>query len=80
VSPSVTLRDILLGGQGLHHLDDGEVGDSLDFWVLGEVEVLLGEKDALCNWVGKDGSKGGEKIVRYFYRGKEGDDWNWRRD
>jgi hypothetical protein len=66
VSPSVTLGDILLGGQGLHHLDDGEVGDSLDFWVLGEVEVLLGEKNALCNWVGKGGSKGGGEECEIF--------------
>lgn len=49
MSPSITLGDILLGGQGLHELDDSEIGHSLDFWVLGEVEVLLSKEDALCN-------------------------------
>lgn len=61
MSPSITLGDVLLGGQGLHHLDYGEVGDSLDFWVLWEVEILLGEEDALCKWE-RIGVEGGEKM------------------
>ena len=47
VPPGEALGDVLFRFQGLHELDDLEVGDTGDLRVLGEVEVLLSEEDAL---------------------------------
>jgi len=53
VPPRKPLGDVLLRLQTLHQLDDLEVGHARDLRVLREVEVLLGEEDALCG--GKNG-------------------------
>jgi len=51
MAPSVALGHILLGLQALHHLDHLEVGHAFNLRVIGEVEVLLGEQDALLEEV-----------------------------
>ena len=45
--PGELSLDISLGGQGLHQLDDFEVGDALDEWVVGSIEVLGSDQDTL---------------------------------
>lgn len=48
VAPRVALGHELLALQALHELDHLEVGHALDLGVSGQVVVLLGEEDTLC--------------------------------
>jgi hypothetical protein len=48
VAPGEALSDVLLGVEGLHQLDDLQVGHIQLIGVLGLVEVLLGLQDTLC--------------------------------
>lgn len=57
--PRKPLGDVLLRLQTLHQLDDLEVGHARDLRVLREVEVLLGEEDALCGGRTGGGVSGG---------------------
>jgi len=47
--PGKALGDILLGLKALHKLDDLEVRDRLDLWVLLQVEVLGRVQYTLCS-------------------------------
>lgn len=47
VTPSKLLGDQTLGEEGLHCLDDMQIGNCLQFGVLGGVEVLLRHHDSL---------------------------------
>ena len=51
VSPVVGFRHVSAGPQGLHRLDDLEVGYALELWVLGSVEILLGYHNTLLEEV-----------------------------
>ena len=46
--PGKALCDKLPALEGLHQLDDLQVGNARNFWVLRQVEVLLGKQHALC--------------------------------
>ncbi len=48
MAPGKAFGDQLLGHEALHELDNLEVGDALNLWVLLQVEVLLGIKHSLC--------------------------------
>ena len=56
--PGEALCDKLSALEGLHQLDDLQVGDAWNLWVLWQVEVLLGEQDSLC---------GGNQRVSYLH-------------